>query len=141
MTAQPHPDDLVDSWLTVPDVADELGVDAGKVRRLLKERRLVGVRRGDPPVLSIPAAFLVPVDDRNPATEADGYDDEEAPPARSAVLAWLQGTLSVLGDVGMSDAEAVAWLFTPDDTLPGRPVDALRSGHKTEVRRRAQALL
>ncbi|WP_203670150.1 Rv2175c family DNA-binding protein [Cellulomonas pakistanensis] len=141
MTAQPHPDDLVDSWLTVPDVADELGVDAGRVRRLLKERRLVGVRRGDPPVLSVPAAFLVPVDARNPAAEAGGYEDDEPTVARAAVLASLQGTLSVLGDVGMSDAEAVAWLFTPDESLPGRPVDALRAGHKTEVRRRAQALL
>lgn len=139
VTAQ-IPDDLVDSWLTVPDVAEELGVDAGKVRRLLKERRLAGVRRGDPPVLSIPAAFLVPVDERNPATEPEGYA-EEAPEARSAVLASLQGTLSVLGDVGMPDAEAIAWLFTPDESLPGRPVDALRAGHKTEVRRRAQALL
>lgn len=139
VTAQ-NPDDLVDSWLTVPDVADELGLDAGRVRRLLKERRLAGVRCGEPPVLSIPAAFLVPVDARNPATAPEGYA-EEAPAARAAVLASLQGTLSVLGDVGMSDAEAIAWLFTPDESLPGRPVDALRAGHKTEVRRRAQALL
>lgn len=140
MTAQPQPDALVDSWLTVPDVADELGIDAGKVRRLLKERRLVGVRRGDPPVLSIPAAFLVPVSATNPSADPHG-DDEDGPAPRAAVLAWLQGTLSVLGDVGMSDAEAIAWLFTPDESLPGRPVDALRAGHKTEVRRRAQALL
>lgn len=139
VTAQ-TPDDLVESWLTVPDVAEELGVDAGKVRRLLKERRLAGVRRGEPPVLSVPAAFLVPADARNPATAPDGYGEQEAA-GTSAVLASLQGTLSVLGDVGMSDAEAIAWLFTPDETLPGRPVDALRAGHKTEVRRRAQALL
>lgn len=137
MTAQPHPDDLVDSWLTVPDVADELGLDAGKVRRILKERRLVGIRRGTPPVLSVPAAFLVPVDAANPS--ADEHDDD-APVARATVLASLQGTLSVLGDVGLSDAEAIAWLFTADDSLPGRPVDALRAGHKTEIRRRAQAL-
>ncbi|VTR78269.1 DNA-binding protein [Cellulomonas hominis] len=138
VTAQPHPDDLVDSWLTVPDVAEELGVDAGKVRRLLKERRLIGIRRGDPPVLSIPAAFLVPVDATNPP--ADPHDEDAAAP-RAAVMAWLQGTVSVLGDAGFSDAEAIAWLFTEDESLPGRPVDALRSGHKTEVRRRAQAQL
>lgn len=141
MTAEPHPDDLVDSWLTVPDVADELGLDAGKVRRLLKERRLVGIRRGSPPVLSIPAAFLVPVDAANPtARDAHEDDEDDAPVARATVLASLQGTLSVLGDVGLTDAEAIAWLFTPDESLPGRPVDALRAGHKTEIRRRAQAL-
>lgn len=129
------PDDLVDAWLTVPDVAEELGTDAGKVRRLLKERRLVGVRRGDPRVLSIPAAFLVPVDAANPTA------DEHGEPARATVLASLQGTLTVLADSHYSDEEAVVWLFTPDESLPGRPVDALRAGHKTEVRRRAQALL
>jgi len=139
VTAQPTPDDLVDAWLTVPDVADELGIDAGKVRRLLKERRLIGVRRGDPPVFSIPAAFLVPASASNPVVDPEGEVGGE--PARSAVLAWLQGTFSVLGDAGFSDAEAVAWLFTPDESLPGRPVDALRAGHKTEVRRRAQAQL
>jgi hypothetical protein len=141
VTAQPQPDDLVDSWLTVPDVADELGIDAGKVRRLLKERRLVGVRRGEPPVLSVPAAFLVPVDAANPVADPHGDADDDAPVARAAVLASLQGTLSVLGDTGFSDAEAIVWLFTPDESLPGRPVDALRAGHKTEVRRRAQAQL
>lgn len=143
MTAQPLPDDLVDSWLTVPDVADELGLDAGKVRRLLKEGRLAGVRRGDPLVLSIPAAFLVPVDAANPSADArpEWEDRDEAPAARATVLASLQGTLSVLGDAGFSAAEAIVWLFTADESLPGRPVDALRAGHKTEVRRRAQAQL
>ncbi|QZN87138.1 Rv2175c family DNA-binding protein [Cellulomonas sp. C5510] len=140
VTAQPTPDDLVDTWLTVPDAADELGVDAGKVRRLLKERRLAAVRRGQPPVLSIPAAFLVPVDAANPSADPHAADDE-VPVPRAAVLASLQGTLTVLGDAGFSDEEALVWLFTADDSLPGRPVDALRAGHKTEVRRRAQAML
>jgi Rv2175c C-terminal domain of unknown function len=45
-----------------------------------------------------------------------------------------------LGDAGFSDEEAIIWLFTADDSLPGRPVDALREGRKTEIRRRAQAL-
>ena len=35
---------------------------------------------------------------------------------------------------------ALRWLLAPDETLPGTPVDALRAGRKTEVRRRAQAL-
>lgn len=141
VTAQPTPDDLVDTWLTVPDAADELGLDAGKVRRLLKERRLAAVRRGEPRVLSIPAAFLVPVDAANPVADPHADEDDEAPAARATVLASLQGTLTVLGDAGFSDEEAIVWLFTPDDSLPGRPVDALRAGHKTEVRRRAQVML
>lgn len=129
-------DRLVDEWLTVPDVAERIGLDAGKVRRLLQERRLVGVRRGEPPVLSVPARFLVPAHLAEPSQATTPREDGTA-----TVLASLHGTLTVLADAGFSDAEAIAWLFTPDDSLPGAPVDALREGRKTEVRRRAQAEL
>ncbi|WP_432547797.1 Rv2175c family DNA-binding protein [Kineococcus sp. SYSU DK004] len=111
-------DDVVGEWLTVPDVAERMGVELRTVRRLLQERELVAVRRGERHVVSVPAAFVTP----------------EGP------LQHLRGTLSVLLDSGYSDAEAVRWLFTPDDTLPGTPVAALAANRKTEVRRRAQAL-
>nr|WP_052302711.1 Rv2175c family DNA-binding protein [Cellulomonas flavigena] len=113
-----------------------LGVDVGKVRRLLQERRLVGVRRGSPPVLSVPADFLVPGHLANPAAP-------DAPSAERpwAVLASLQGTLTVLADDGFSDTETVAWLFTVEESLGVAPIEALRAGRKTEVRRVAQALL
>jgi hypothetical protein len=111
-------DALVSEWLTLPDVAESLGLDVGKVRRLLQDRYLVAVRRGERNVLSVPAPLLV-----------DG-----------APMAELRGTLTVLADAGYDDEAALRWLFTPDDSLPGRPVDALREGRKTEVRRRAQAL-
>ncbi len=110
-------DALVDGWLTLPDAAEHLGIDVGRVRRLLQDRFLVGVRRGERNVLQIPAALL----------------------AEGAPVPELRGTLIVLADAGFSDPEAVRWLFTPDDTLPGTPLDALRAGRKTEVRRRAQA--
>ena len=48
--------------------------------------------------------------------------------------------MTVLRDNLYTDLEAVTWLFTEDESLPGRPIDALRDGRKTEVRRRAQAL-
>ena len=111
-------DALVPEWLTLPDVAARLGMDVGKVRRLLQDRYLVGARRGERNVLSVPAALLV---DRAPLSE-------------------LRGTLIVLADSGYDDEAALRWLFTADESLPGRPVDALREGRKTEVRRRAQAL-
>ncbi|MFC8192768.1 Rv2175c family DNA-binding protein [Cellulomonas sp. NPDC057328] len=136
MSARSTPDDLVDAWLTVPDVADRLGTDPGKVRRMLQERRLVGVRRGEPPVMSVPEAFLVPGHLANPAQPGRA---EDAP--AWTVLAALQGTLTVLADTGFADDEAVVWLFSPDEQLGTTPVAALRSGRKTEVRRIAQALL
>ncbi|MDM7853591.1 Rv2175c family DNA-binding protein [Cellulomonas alba] len=136
MTDATTPEALVDEWLTVPDVAERLGVDAGKVRRLVQEGKLAAVRRGDPAVLSVPAAFLVPGHLANPAAPSRAEDGAEW-----TVLAALQGTLTVLSDAGFSTAEAIAWLFTPDESLPGTPLEALRAGRKTEVRRRAQAEL
>jgi hypothetical protein len=111
-------DRLVTSWLPLPDVAEVLGLDVGRVRRLLQDRVLVAVRRGERGVLSVPAELV-----------SDGV-----------LLPDLKGTLTVLSDSGFSDEESLRWLFTPDDTLPGTPVSNLRSGRKTEVRRRAQAL-
>jgi hypothetical protein len=108
----------VSAWLTIPDVAEALGLDVIKARALLKDRQVLARRRGPRNVLSVPAEFL-----------QDGY-----------VLKGLPGTLSVLLDAGYSDEESLRWLFTADDTLPGSPVDALRQNRGTEVRRRAQAL-
>lgn len=71
---------------------------------------------------------------REPAVPAECLLD-------SAVVKGLSGTLHLLADHGFSDEEAVEWLFTPDETLPGRPIDALRENRGTEVRRRAQALV
>jgi excisionase family DNA binding protein len=103
-------------WLPIGQVADRLGVSAGRVRRLVQERALIGMRRGKE--FCVPAELL-----------KDG-----------APLPELQGTLVVLADAGFTEDEALRWLFT-DDGYPGTPVDALRSGvGKTEVRRRAQAL-
>ena len=111
-------DQLVGPWLTLPEVAERLGMDVGRVRRLVQDRYLLAVRRGDPKVLSIPEALL--------------HDGQPLPE--------LRGTLTVLADSGFDDHSAMGWLCTPDDSLPGTPVDALRAGHKTEIRRRAQAL-
>jgi excisionase family DNA binding protein len=111
-------DALVSEWLTIPDVAERLGLDVGKVRRLLQDGCLAAIRRGERNVLAVPAAFV-----------ADG-----------APLPELRGTLTVLRDSGYDDEAAIRWLFTPDDSLPGTPIAALRGGRKTEIRRRAQAL-
>lgn len=113
-----HLDQLVGPWLTLPDVAERLGLDVGKARRLVQDRYLLAVRRGEPKVLSVPEAML----------------------PEGQLLPELRGTLIVLADAGFTDQAAMEWLFTPDDSLPGTPVDALRGGRKTEIRRRAQAL-
>ena len=131
-------DALVGEWLPLPDVADRLRTDVGRVRRLLQEHKLLAVRRGERNILSVPAQFLTPVVGR-------GTDGDEA----WEVVPSLQGTLVLLEDAGFSDEEADAWLFTKDASLeslgtgpdrPTTPIAALAAGHKTEIRRRAQAL-
>jgi hypothetical protein len=111
-------DALVPSWLTLPDVAEELGIDVHRIRPLIKEGQLIAVRRGENRVLMVPADFI-----------RDGK-----------VVKGLAGTLTLLKDDGFTDEEALEWLFTADPTLPGTPVQALRENRGTEVKRRAQAL-
>lgn len=111
-------DDLITDWLTLPDVALRLDLEVSRVHRLLEDGHLIAVRRGDPVVRMIPALLLT--------------DDGVAP--------YLQGTVTLLRDGGFDDVELLTWLFTEDETLPGRPIDQLRSGQRGEVRRRAQAL-
>lgn len=103
-------------WLTLPDIAEQLGVRITEVRRMLKEGDLVAVRRGERNVLSVPADFI----------------GEDGP------LPELRGTFTVLSDGGFTDEEIVEWMFTRDERLVGgTPIGAIRQGAKTEVRRRA----
>jgi len=56
------------------------------------------------------------------------------------IVKGVPGVLTLLHDAGYEDREALAWLFTADDSLPGRPIDALRENRGSEVKRRAQAM-
>ena len=60
--------------------------------------------------------------------------------ANDIVLKHLPGVLTLLRDAGYNDEEALRWLYTPDDTLPGTPAQALGGDLAREVKRRAQAL-
>ena len=124
-------DRLVDEWLTVPDVADRLGLDASKVRRIVQERRIIGVRRGDPRIFVVPAAFLVPGHLANPAQPTAPDADQPW-----TVLASLQGTLTVLSDAGFTDEAAIEWLFTPGRLAAG---DADRGAARRAARPRSGA--
>lgn len=73
-------DALVPAWLTVPDIAEMLGVEVTRVRQLIKEGQLIAVRRGENRALHIPAAFI----------------DEDK------VVKGLVGTLTLLRDDGFT---------------------------------------
>jgi hypothetical protein len=120
VSAIPVADDVLGpeiSVLPLSEVAGTLGLSANKVRQLLRDGQLIAVRRNGE--LMVPADFL-----------ADG-----------AVVKGLAGTLTVLSDSGFNQTEMLRWLFESDDTLPGTtPINALRTNHGTEVKRRAQAM-
>jgi excisionase family DNA binding protein len=107
----------VDEWLTVTDVAERLGVPPTRVQQMLRDGALAGTRQDDG-VVRIPSDLLL----------------------GDTVIKGLAGVLTLLRDSGYSDDEALRWLHTPDDTLPGTPVQALRGDRGKEVKRRAQAL-
>jgi hypothetical protein len=104
------------TWLTIPDLTEQLGLKVSQVRRLIEDRALLASRVDG--VWRVPADFIV---DGEPMSE-------------------LKGTLVVLGDSGFSDDEAMSWLLAVEDSLGVSPIEALRRGRKAEVRRVAQAL-
>jgi len=120
VSAIPFADDVLDrdvEVLTLTEVADRLGQPVSKVRQCLRDGHLLAVRRDKE--LRVPEVFL--------------GDD-------GMIVKGLPGTITVLADAGFSQEDMMRWLFTADDTLPGRPVDALRATGAREVKRRAQAL-
>jgi len=104
------------AWLTMPDLVEVLGEPLGRVRRLLDDRHLIGSKRTG--VFAVPEVFVV-----------DG-----------APLGSLRGTIIVLQDAGFSDDEVIDWLLAEDDSIGLPPIEALRRGRKSEVRRVAQTL-
>ena len=109
---------LVGEWLDWSQASDALHVSVSKVRQLIREHQL---------------AAAVPVAGEGQRIPADFIMD-------GLVVKGLPGLLTVLHDAGYDDREAITWLFTPDETLPGRPIDALRENRGSEVKRRAQAM-
>jgi excisionase family DNA binding protein len=107
----------VEEWLTVTETAERLGLPMTRVQQMLRDGALAGVRQDDG-VVRIPADLLL----------------------GDTVVKGLAGVLTLLRDGGYSADEALRWLHTPDDTLPGTPVQALRGDRGKEVKRRAQAL-
>ncbi|WP_394279655.1 Rv2175c family DNA-binding protein [Microbacterium sp.] len=111
-TETPTPTD----WLTFPELVELTGEPLGRIRRLLDERHLVATRRFG--AARVPSVFL----------------------AEGAPLSSLRGTVIVLQDAGFSDDEAIDWLLTPEPSIGLSPIDALRAGRKSEVRRVAATL-
>lgn len=113
------------NWLTISEAAAYLGVEAKAIRSWLKDVSLLALPSPEDGKLRIPQVFLV-------ADESEG--------GYSGPLEVLRGTLILLRDGGFSDAEAMNWILSEDDSLGDTPLNALRAGRKKAVRRVAGAL-
>jgi Rv2175c C-terminal domain of unknown function len=103
-------------WITLPEVAEQLDLPVTRVHQLIRDRGLLAVRREG--VLRVPVELI----------------------ATPTVRKHLPGVLTLLHDAGYNDEEALRWLYTADESLPGTPALALSRDRATEVKRRAQAL-
>ena len=93
---------LIDeTLLPFPDVAERLGVPVTKVHDYIGAKKLVHYVQDGKKV--VPARLL-------------GED---------GLSKFVSGAITVLSDGGYDADEILAFLFTPDESLPGRPVDAL----------------
>ncbi|SRR5690606_17001297 len=112
-------DVLADSvpLLSVPEVADRLGVVVTRVHQMLREHQILAVRRDGVP--GIPEIFF----DRD----------------TGQVVKMLPGLITVMRDSKYTDEEILEWIFTDDPSLPGKPVEALHGPLAREVVRRAAA--
>jgi uncharacterized protein len=103
-------------WINLPDVSEKLDVSISKVHQMIRDGRLLAVKRDG---IRVTPAELV---------------------ANSTVLKHLPGILTLLRDAGYNDEEVVRWLYEPDKALGGTPAAALGGDLAREVKRRAQAV-
>jgi excisionase family DNA binding protein len=106
----------VDSWLSIDEAGEQLGISASKVRRLIEEHVLFSVRVDKRPM--IPAHLI----------------------QNGEPLASIRGTLFLLLDCSLTLDEAIDWIYTENEHLGRTPIAALLEGHKAPVRRAAQSL-
>ena len=106
-----------ESVIAIPDAAERMEVVVTKVMDLLNNGQLLAIRLDN--VRYIPEMFFTEDGDLNK---------------------FVPGVISLLSDGGYSSQEILEYLYEADDSLPGRPVDALHGHLAREVMRRAQAM-
>jgi hypothetical protein len=109
---------LIPAWSDWKAMATALGVSVAKVRTYLREHQLAAAVPYPGAGQQIPSELVM-----------DGQ-----------IVKGVSGLVTMLHDGGYDDRQILAWMFTPDASLPGRPIDALRENRGSEVKRRAQAM-
>ncbi|USR80111.1 Rv2175c family DNA-binding protein [Arcanobacterium pinnipediorum] len=104
-------------WLSIPEVAELLGLRQRDIRSAIAEHKIIAVRRGENNAWALHRQQLVVSE-----TTAD-------------ILPSLPGTITTLRDNGFDDEEALSWLTTYNEQLHSTPLEALHSGNIHAVRR------
>lgn len=102
--------------LSMQQLADKLGLPITRAYDLLEDRKIIAW--DSPEGKRVPIAFF-----NN----------------KGNIAKHITSVITVLTDGGFDDEEILRHLFTADDSLPGRPIDALHGHLAREVIRRAQA--
>jgi len=101
--------------LTLPAVAQALGVPVTRIHQYVRDGHLVAVTN-ESGVRCVPAELV-----------QDG-----------TVVKSLHSVITMLRDAQFADSEIVDWLFREDESLPGCPISALRANRGSQVKRLAQ---
>lgn len=109
---------LITEWSDWKGIGTALGISVTQVRTYIREHQLAAAVPSPGAGQQVPSELVM-----------DGE-----------IVKGVPGLLTTLHDGGYDDREILTWLFTPDATLPGRPIDALRENRGSEVKRRAQAM-
>ena len=107
--------------LSTEEVCRLLGIEERRLKQLIRDRVLIEARDASG-ARGVPQEVIVKGD--------NGWEP----------LSFLQGTLTLLADDGFTAEEAAAWLYTVQEELGERPIDALTSGRHHRVNRIASTL-
>ena len=107
--------------LSTDEVCRLLGIEERRLKQLIRDRVLIEARDASG-ARGVPQEVIVKGD--------NGWEP----------LSFLQGTLTLLADDGFTAEEAAAWLYTVQEELGERPIDALTSGRHHRVNRIASTL-
>ncbi len=119
VSAFPCSEDVLPASVTLiplPDVAEQLGMVVTRVHQMLRDHQILAVRRDG--IAGVPKEF---------------FD------STGAVAKHVTPLITVMRDGKYTDEEILEWIYKEDDSLPGRPIDALHGPLAREVIRRAAA--
>lgn len=109
------------TMLSTDEVCRLLGIEERRLKQLIRDRVLIEARSASGE-RGVPRDIIVKGE--------NGWEP----------LPFLQGTLTLLADDGFTPEESLAWLYTVQDELGERPIDALTSGRHHRVNRIASTL-